>query len=41
MADKSAGDFSGSLFLADNGQDAIKKDCRNHCDKLKREFQET
>jgi len=25
MADKSGGDFSGCLFLTDNGQDAIKK----------------
>jgi len=25
MADKSTGDFSGCLFLADNGQDVIKK----------------
>jgi len=40
MADKSAGDFSGSLFLTDNDQDVITN-CRNHCDKLKREFQET
>jgi len=29
-----------ALFLTDNGQDVIKN-CRNHCDKLKREFQET
>jgi hypothetical protein len=40
MADKSAGDFSGSLFLTDNGHDVIKS-CRNDCHKLKREFQET
>jgi hypothetical protein len=25
MAEKSAGDFCGSLFLTDNGQDVIKK----------------
>jgi len=25
MVDKSAGDYSGSLFLTDNGQDVIKK----------------
>jgi hypothetical protein len=29
-----------ALFLTDNGQDVITN-CRNHCDKLKREFQET
>jgi hypothetical protein len=40
MADKSAGDCSVSLFLNENGQDVIKNS-RNHCDKLKREFQET
>jgi hypothetical protein len=25
MVDKSAGDYSGSLFLTDNGQDMTKK----------------
>ena len=39
MANKSAGDFSGCLFLADNGQDVIKN-CSNRCYKVKRELQE-
>jgi len=34
------GDFSGSLFLTDNDQDVIKKNCSNNCDKLKQELQE-
>jgi len=38
MVDKSAGDYSGSLFLTDNGQDMTKKNCCNDCDKLKREL---
>ena len=41
MVDKSAGDYSGSLFLTDNGQDMTKKNCCNDCDKLKRELWET